>query len=371
MIHLDEMREAVSVPWYCHELPAGQLPMPVVGYVCSYMPEEIVVAARGRPVRLFGVEREAHAAQRHLQTYVCSLVRGILEEGLSGEARNLTAMVFPDACDAIRRLSDIWRLNVPGPIHLDLVLPVKLDTESARIYMRDILERFRSEISVALGVTIDEDKLGEAVIVMNEIRNVLAELNVRRSSHRIFPSAADFYTLVRAAMIMERRHYLSLLREVLTQVRTTDHPSRQGKRVFLIGGLCKIPEIYTAIENAGGDIVGDDLCSGARYFLIPCRTDLSPMDAIAERLLTRPPCPAKHQGQWSRGNHILKQIESASADAVIMVMYKFCDPHAFDYPYLKRLCDDRGLPVLLLEVEDPLASEGQIQTRCEALLEMI
>jgi benzoyl-CoA reductase/2-hydroxyglutaryl-CoA dehydratase subunit BcrC/BadD/HgdB len=33
--------------------------------------------------------------------------------------------------------------------------------------------------------------------------------------------------------------------------------------------------------------------------------------------------------------------------------------------------DEAGIPVLLLEMEDPLPGEGQLKTRFEAFLEMV
>jgi benzoyl-CoA reductase subunit C len=56
---------------------------------------------------------------------------------------------------------------------------------------------------------------------------------------------------------------------------------------------------------------------------------------------------------------------------VIFLFLKFCDPHAFDYPYMKAMLDQAGIPSLMFEIEDQLASEGQLRTRCEAFMEMI
>jgi len=50
---------------------------------------------------------------------------------------------------------------------------------------------------------------------------------------------------------------------------------------------------------------------------------------------------------------------------------KFCDPHAFDYPYLKEALDGAGIPSMLFEMEDQIPAEGQLKTRFEAFLEMI
>ena len=56
---------------------------------------------------------------------------------------------------------------------------------------------------------------------------------------------------------------------------------------------------------------------------------------------------------------------------MIFLHLKFCDPHAFDYPYLKNAMDRENIPHLMLEIEDPLPAEGQLRTRFEAFLEML
>ena len=73
----------------------------------------------------------------------------------------------------------------------------------------------------------------------------------------------------------------------------------------------------------------------------------------------------------NRFDHISRRVEETHAQGVIILVYKFCDPHAFDFPDLKKNLAQRGVPVLLLEIEDPLPSQGQIRTRCEAFIEMI
>ncbi len=53
------------------------------------------------------------------------------------------------------------------------------------------------------------------------------------------------------------------------------------------------------------------------------------------------------------------------------MLLKFCDPHAFDYPYLKEFLDREGIPSMLLEIEQELPAEGQLGTRFEAFIEML
>jgi benzoyl-CoA reductase subunit C len=345
----------------------------VVGTFCSYAPEEIIFAAGAHPFRLFSSGEKIRLAEAHLQSYCCSLVRGALEDALGGRLEFLDGVVFPHTCDSIQRLSDIWRLNVGHGFHLDLVLPVKLDTQSARLYLVDVLNRFRGELGEKLGVTISDDDLRAAIALYNRIRSALARIYELKNNRPEILKGGDIYALVRAAMIMDRTRAASLLDEIAGELERLPGglPGPERKRIILSGGVCNHPDIYAIIEEAGGAVVGDDLCTGSRYFSGLIDEQAEPVAAIAERYLERVVCPAKHRGLTGRADHLVRLAREKRAQGVIFFLLKFCDPHAFDYPYLKEALDQAGVSSMLLEVEDRLPADGQIRTRFEAFVEMI
>jgi len=344
-----------------------------VGYVCSYTPEELILAAGAHPFRLLGTSQAIHRADAHLQTYCCSLVRGILEEALSGNLDFLDGMVFPHTCDSIQRLSDIWRLNIPFGFHADVVLPVKLTTASSRDYLADVLRKFRKDLEKALSVTITDLALREAVDLTNGIRSALRRLYELRAENPALVSGSDVHHVVRASMILDRRRFLELLDAFLLETAGKDAPpaTKPPRRLILSGGVCNAPDLYGMITDAGGAVVWDDLCTGGRSFEEPIRTDGDLIEGMADRLLRRVVCPAKHAGLTERADHLVGLVREKKADGVVFLLLKFCDPHAFDYPYLKAALDREGVPSLLMEVEDPLPPEGQLRTRIEAFLEML
>ena len=118
-------------------------------------------------------------------------------------------------------------------------------------------------------------------------------------------------------------------------------------------------------------MVWDDLCTGARSLTGAIDRDGDLIEAIARRYARRAICPAKHRGITARGDELVAMARAAGAAGVIFFHLKFCDPHAFDYPYLKKMLDDAGIPSLLLELEEQVLSGGQLKTRCEAFIEMI
>jgi bcr-type benzoyl-CoA reductase subunit C len=371
---MTEFRGIVDQPYVYLQKLKDQSGKKMVGYVCSYTPEEILLAAGAHPVRLFGTKQQIHLADSYLQSYSCSIVRGVLEEALSGRVRFLDGMVFPHTCDSIQRLSDIWRMNIPFGFHLDLVLPVKLNTTSARDYMVDVLKKFQNDVGRALGADITVDALQKAIKTMNAIRQSIKDIYTIRSRYPRLLSGADSYTLVRASMIMDRERLAGMLAETVSEMKAKaagEKPDDSLKRIVLAGGMCNHPDIYPMIEEAGGAVVWDDFCTGARYFTELVAEGDDPVAGIAERLIRRVVCPAKHAGLDRRAKHIVRLVREQKARGVIFLLFKFCDPHAFDYPDIRKSMEEAGIPVLLLEMEDPLPGEGQLKTRFEAFLEMV
>ncbi|MFA7464300.1 MAG: 2-hydroxyacyl-CoA dehydratase family protein [Syntrophales bacterium] len=344
----------------------------VVGYFCSYMPEEIVLAAGAHPFRIFGAGGDMRLADSHLQSYCCSLVRGMLENALTGRLDFLDGVIIPHTCDSIQRLSDIWRLNVPGMFHLDLVLPVKLDTASAREYYQSVLKKLRSDLEGRLGVAVTDDSLRGAIRVSNDVRRIIGRLYGIMEKTPGVISGREIWAAASASMIADRNEAVAELSKMLGKIEARSAPAMDGrKRILLSGGVCSYPEIYRIVEESGGVVAGDDFCTGSRYFAEKSDEEGDPLAAIAGRHLSRIICPAKFAGLSSRGLRLVRMAKEKKADGVIFVLLKFCDPHAFDYPYIKELLDREGIPNLLVEIEEQPPSEGQLRTRFETFMEMI
>jgi benzoyl-CoA reductase/2-hydroxyglutaryl-CoA dehydratase subunit BcrC/BadD/HgdB len=299
-------------------------------------------------------------------------VRNALGDALSGDLDFVDGMVFPHTCDSIQRLSDVWRLNVPHGFHLDAVLPVKLDTDSAREYMAAVMETFKADLESSLERTIAPEALRDTVALYNGIRAQMGRLYALRRQRPGLIPGGDFHAMLRASMAMDRRDYLAALTDLAGELSDAPQEAQPlGKRVFLSGGMCDMPDIYSLIDGAGGSVVGDDLCTGSRQLTGRIDTDGDTVSAIAERYSRRAICPAKHAGITARGDDLVRMVGDSGAAGVVFIFLKFCDPHAFDYPYLKQMLGAEGIPSLLVELEDGLAGSGQLRTRVEAFIEMI
>jgi bzd-type benzoyl-CoA reductase N subunit len=345
----------------------------IVGYFCSYVPEEIIFAAGALPFRIFGTGNAITLADVHLQSYCCSPVRNALEDALSGNLNFLDGIVFPHTCDSIQRLSDIWRLNVPQQFHIDVVLPVKMNTESARIYMIDILNKFRKELELKLQVKISDDSLNHAISLFNTIRQRMKTIYDMRQENPSLLQSEDFHNIIKSAMTIDRDIVNEILGETIDGFKLIEgtHKVDRRKRIIIMGGICNSLNIYHSIEEAGGMVVWDDLCTGARFFDKIQKPVDNPIETLAERYLTRIICPAKHKGLSTRSEQLLHIIRTKNADGIVFLIHKFCDPHSFDYPDLKNNLNKNGIPTILIEMDDENSAGERLKTRIEAFIETL
>jgi bzd-type benzoyl-CoA reductase N subunit len=344
----------------------------IIGHFCSYTPEEIILAAGALPFRIFGSAENVSKSDSHLQAYSCSLVRGALGDALSGRLDFLDGTVFPHTCDSIQRLSDIWRMNINCGFHSDVIHPAKLNTKSARDYMINVMHKFKEDLENQLQVEITAEQMRNAANHYNKLRTRLKKIyEIRRNNPGVIDSSA-IHAIVKTSMVIDRKVLAEQLDKIIEQLESRTRSSAPTKkRLVAAGGLCNMPDIYKTIEDCGAWVVWDDFCTGSRYFNGNIDTNGDMIESIAKRYLDRIVCPAKHSGLYSRGEHVLKIVKQSKAQGVIFLFLKFCDPHSFDYPYIKEMLDKEGIPSMLFEIEDQLPSEGQFKTRCEAFVEML
>ena len=192
----------------------------IIGYFCSYAPEELILATGALPFRLFGSQKQISLADAHLQAYSCSLVRGALEDALSGGLDFLKGTVFPHTCDSIMRLSDIWRMNLGFDFHIDVVLPVKLNTQNAREYMVDVMRKFKRDLEREMKTDISDEQIRSSVNTINRNRKLLGELYDMKCQNPLTITGSDLNAVIKGSMIMDRYKVVEMLEDLLGSLRT-------------------------------------------------------------------------------------------------------------------------------------------------------
>ncbi|MDP6347969.1 MAG: 2-hydroxyacyl-CoA dehydratase, partial [Dehalococcoidia bacterium] len=74
----------------------------VIGYLCTYVPEELIYAAGMLPVRIMPSHQPQDVTEPHIFSMFCPYSRGCLAEGLTGNYDYLDGIVHAHGCYHIR-----------------------------------------------------------------------------------------------------------------------------------------------------------------------------------------------------------------------------------------------------------------------------
>ena len=239
-------------------------------------------------------------------------------------------------------------------------------------YFEDELDLFRRDLEEHFGVTITSEDMGRSICLYNRSRELLGRLYEMRKADPPPIAGSEVIEVIRAGWVMPREQYNALLEALLEEVRS--QPDRlSGEdwyRLLVYGSELDDPDYLKAIEDLGGMVVADDLCTASRYFEQKVEEEGPPLRALAVRYLVRPFCARMHPAS-ERVERLQKLARDFQVEGVIHETIKFCDTNVGTHPITKAGLDALGLPSLSLEREYVMAGAGQMRTRVGAFLESL
>jgi benzoyl-CoA reductase/2-hydroxyglutaryl-CoA dehydratase subunit BcrC/BadD/HgdB len=366
---IQELGEIAS--WNYPEI-ASHLPPErrALAYFCPFVPEELIQAAGAVPIRLMDTPVKISHAQAHLPAYCCHFVKSALENYLRGDLDFLRGVIFSQSCDSMKGLADIWSLKGRLSFQSNLMVPARLDSPLARDYFKIELEELKKTLEDRLG-KITRENLQESVRLFNLLREQIRKLYGRMRSDPLRMSGEDLARIIQAGYRMDRDRYLEILSRLLELWPEQPLGKSPAVPLFLSGNVAHSAGWFSLIDEAGGRIVQDDLCTGGRLLRLQTREDLDPLEALVERYFSAYICPTKYQGPFAHQETLFQEIKESGAKGVIFLFFKYCEPYYFDYPDLKKYLEAQGLPTLLLEIEDPSQAREQLKIRLQAFVEML
>jgi bzd-type benzoyl-CoA reductase N subunit len=345
----------------------------VFGWLCTYVPEEIIIAAGALPVRITGYGRETDLADGNAYLYInnCSFSRSCLQRGLRGDYSFLDGVVGGSTCDGARRLFDAWRRYINTPFYQVLTVPRKTTDEAQTLYLDQVIT-FKQNLEEFLGLQITETALLQAVEVCNETRDLLKKLYELRKRPEPPINGAQTLEVLTASFRMPKALFNQKLKILLNELEQSKVSYSGRARLMVVGSVLDNPEFIKSIEETGGLVVTDELCTSTRYWSDPViiRKGEPAINAIARRYLTNFPCARMYPSE-ERFDRILALCRDFRVDGVLSQIIRYCVPYAHDFPLLNDKLKTAGIPVLDLDVEYGTSGSGQIRTRVQAFLEMM
>lgn len=347
----------------------------VVGYLCTYVPEELIYALGMLPVRILGSHQPQDLTDRYIfPTMWCAYCRDCLAQGLQGRYDYLDGLVNAWCCQHIRQTFISWSQHIPIGFSYQLYVPNSIHRPSARQCYAAEVGDFARALEAWSGQALSSTALGRAIQAYNADRELLHQMYQLRQAEQPPINGTQAMEMVLSSQLMDKEEHAGWLRTTLAQL-----PQEKGTpgtddlpRLLLLGSENDDLELVALLESLGSRVVVDEHCTGSRYFWSLVSSAGDRLAAIAARYLDRPPCPHKDvtAPQRRRLSHLLELAQDFRVQGAVIVQQKFCDPYRYEIPLIQSTLRDQGIPSLVLEVEFTLPA-GQFRTRIEAFLETL
>lgn len=347
----------------------------VIGYYCTYVPEEVIHAAGMLPYRVRATGSTAtELGDLYLTELNCSFCRHSLDQAMKGEYAFLDGLVALSSCDHLRRMFDVWRYGKLQHPHPDFYLrflsvPIVYSDLSVEWMTGEIL-RFRQSLEDHFQIEISDEALRESIRIYNERRRLLRSLYELRKRQNPPITGAEVLRVVIASASMPVGQFNQLLTTMLDELEDREGFAGHRARLMLVGGELDDPAYIEAIEELGGLIVSDSLCFGTRSFWDLVDEDSEPIAALARRYLGHVSCP-RFMARPERAKFVEELARDFKVDGIVVQRLKFCDGWGGEAAMMEWDAKRDGMRLMNLEREYMLGGMGQLRTRVQAFLETL
>jgi benzoyl-CoA reductase subunit C len=342
----------------------------VLGYFCTYVPEEIVYAAGILPVRVLGSHEPQNVTEPHIFAMFCPFCRDVLAQGLQGRYDYLDGIMIAQSCLHVRQAYTSWDLHIPTDFSYYLPMPHHVQSKRALPFTRAEFEIFKTRLEEWTGKKITDDDLRRGIDTVNRDRQMMKKVYELRKADEVPLTGLEAMQMVVSSQMTDKTEHARIVEDALGELKKRSIGRATGTRLMLLGSENDDVEFIGMVESLDATVVQDDHCTGTRYFWDEVEDGSDPMGAIAARYVARTPCPTKDWPARKRIDRILSFARDWNVAGAIIIQQKFCDPHELDIPAIRKALEDAGLKVLFLEL-DVTVPVGQFKIRTEAFLEML
>jgi benzoyl-CoA reductase/2-hydroxyglutaryl-CoA dehydratase subunit BcrC/BadD/HgdB len=352
----------------------------VIGTFCLYVPEEIVRGAGAWCVGLCaGAEFGYDEVEKIMPRNTCALIKSFMGFKLTRVCpyiQESDLVVGETTCDGKKKAYELL-----GELHnvFVLELPQMKRPEDVAFY-RGELSELRGRIEELSGKIITAETLKTAIKEVNDKRRALQRINATRAAKPAPISGKDALLATQVAFYDDVPRYTQMMNALADELekRVADGVGvapAGAKRVLITGTPMALPnwKLHDIIEKSGGVVVGEEMCTGSRYYdtlVDESGESVEEMfDALAAKYMDiNCACFTPNQG---RIDDVIRMAKELGADGIIDYALNFCTPYQMEAFTVEKAAQDAGIPIMKIETDYSAEDMGQLSTRVEAFLEMI
>lgn len=321
----------------------------LVGYMPIYFPREIIHAAGGMAVGVFGGgdKKQIIKGDAYYQSYICHIPRSIMEIALDHHMDHIDGFIFPSICDVIRNLSGIFKQKKLGKFVKYMDFPQNFLPEIGGVFYQQEMEHVLKYIKAINGVEVTTEALNNSIELYNLNRQMIEFIYDIRQEYPWRLSIEDVYAIVRAGTVIPVEEHNEILEQVCNYIKEDIGTPQDKIKVVISGAFCEQPALglIRAIEEAGCYVVDDDYMLGSRMIIgdIDGSTD-KPLEAIALSYIKQSQFSSSiYDVHDPKEYRLAKIVKDRGADGVVFASASFCDPSLLDAPIFQNAFDKMGI----------------------------
>ena len=352
----------------------------VIGYVCAYIPIEMITALDMVPYRILGSPGEAITeADAHLQTVLCPFIRSCFDQSLKGGYDFLDGLVSCHSCDTVHAVSQFWTYYFKPAFDYHIEIPHRTSDASIK-YFSNECKTFMRKLEEFAGIELAAGMLEESILLHNQQRALVRELYELKKEDPPPISGVETLQLLVAVCSLPVKEGNALLRESIREVKErTGGPEKQPFRFLMWGSPLDDTVLTEMIEGCGVNVVIDDTCLGSRVYWDDVKIISDPVEDMARHYLVDVRCPRTFREMGStyetdlgsRFGYIKDLVTKWQTNGAILQSMKYCDTHGYEVPALRDYLKSIGMPAFYLEHEYMMVALAPLKTRVQAFLEML
>lgn len=353
----------------------------VIGTYCTFVPEEIVIAANGIMVGLCaGADFATEEVEKILPKNLCALIKSTFGFKLGGVCPYLEAsdlIVGENTCDGKKKAWEVFGNLVKKMYVMDMP---QVKTQDGKALLKKEYLKFISQIQELTGNSITVESLRKGIEIVNAKRQAVYRLSKARINNPVPVSGLDSLLINQIFFYEDPIRFTQQINELCDEL---ERRVSEGKgsfpagtpRILVSGCPMAVPnwKIPAIIETTGGVIVAEESCVGERGTrnLVESTGDTldSLVDAIVDRYF-QIDCAIFSPNQ-DRLTHIKEMYRKYNADGVVLYGIQFCSPYAVEAIGIEKELEKSGIPATRIETDYSQEDVGQLKTRLQAFIERI